>query len=59
MFGFHPLSSCYPSLDNHLFGFMTLPDIPKRYTISASRSDWPELLADWQALLPTGSMPCC
>jgi hypothetical protein len=36
---------------------MTLPDIPERYILPAARSDWPGLLADWQALIPQQSTP--
>ena len=36
---------------------MALPEIPERYTLPVSRSDWAELLADWKPLLPEGCTP--
>ena len=36
---------------------MALPEIPKRYILPAARSDWTELLADWQPLIPPQSSP--
>jgi hypothetical protein len=36
---------------------MTLPAIQEQYTLPVSRSDWPELLADWKPLLPEGATP--
>jgi hypothetical protein len=33
---------------------MTPLDIPQQYVLSVSRTDWAELLADWQPLLPPG-----
>jgi hypothetical protein len=34
---------------------MTRPDIPERYILPVSRSDWTELLVDWQPLIPEQS----
>lgn len=36
---------------------MALPNIPERYLLPVSRTDWPELLSDWRSLLPEGSTP--
>jgi hypothetical protein len=36
---------------------MALPDIPERYILPATRSDWNELLADWQPIIPEASSP--
>jgi hypothetical protein len=36
---------------------MTPQEIPERYTLPAARSDWTELLVDWQALIPPQSSP--
>jgi hypothetical protein len=32
-------------------------DIPGQYTLPVARSDWSELLAEWQPILPQGSSP--
>ncbi len=34
---------------------MTPLDIPERYVLPVARSDWAELLADWQSLIPQQS----
>jgi hypothetical protein len=34
---------------------MTYVEIPQRYILSVSRSDWKELLVDWQPLIPPQS----
>ena len=34
---------------------MTPPGIPERYLLPVDRSDWPELLLDWQPLIPQHS----
>jgi len=36
---------------------MNLPDIPERYILPADRSDWTDLLVDWQTLIPELSSP--
>jgi hypothetical protein len=36
---------------------MTALEIPERYILSPSRSDWPDLFADWRALIPHNSSP--
>jgi hypothetical protein len=37
---------------------MVALDLPEQYTLPVSRSDWPELLAGRESLLPEGSIPC-
>src|SRR5215472_8720722 len=34
---------------------MTQLDIPEQYVLPVSRSDWGELLAEWQPIIPQGS----
>ena len=36
---------------------MSLPAIPEQYLLASSRSDWADLLFDWQSLLPHHSSP--
>ena len=36
---------------------MKAPEIPERYILPVVRSDWAELLADWQPLIPPQSIP--
>jgi len=36
---------------------MTPPEIPERYILPAARSDWAELLTDWQPLIPPQCSP--
>jgi hypothetical protein len=36
---------------------MMLLDIPEKYILPANRSDWAELLVDWQPLVPQSSSP--
>jgi hypothetical protein len=36
---------------------MSRPDLPLHYTLPVSRDDWPDLLADWQPIIPPNSTP--